>query len=275
VALLDGGTAVIGDPALVRDAIDQRSAHRSAQSGGKSRIDAVLNDRITSLRQRYDVWGLGEQGAGFVAPMGEAKVLESADLLDSIDLLKCIDRFQFGMQLASGLELGAEIHARSPEGAEKLSAALGTMAALVKGHQTSTSATEFTTKLATKFELQADGGSLNLTVSIPEEELEKIMEAETAVLSPVSLERVGQPAAPVSAPPPEQPPTTPEPGQTAVPEAAETGPNGAPEALPVAPAVPAAVPAPAAPVAAPAPAATSEVLDKEGNTVVLTLPGKK
>ncbi len=235
VALLDGGTAAIGDPALVRAAIDQR--------GGESRIDAALNDRIASLRQRYDVWGLGQRAEGFAAPVPEAKVLES------------IDRFQFGMQLASGLELGAEIHARSPEDAEKLRAALGMMAALVKGQQTSTS--------ATKFDLQADGGNLKLAVYIPEEELKRTIEAETAALSPVST----QPSAEASAQPP-----TPALAQTAVPESAETGPNGAPEAPPVAPAAP---PAPVAtPQAAPKPA-TPEVLDKEGNTVVLTLPGKK
>jgi hypothetical protein len=89
VALLDSGIALIGDPARVRAAIDQR--------GGKNRIDAALNDRITSLRQRYDIWGLGERPEGFVPPIPEVKVVES------------IERFQFGMQMANGLELGAEI----------------------------------------------------------------------------------------------------------------------------------------------------------------------
>jgi hypothetical protein len=175
---------------------------------------------------------LGEQAEGFSAPVPETKVLES------------IDRFQFGMQLASGLELGAEIHVRSAEDAEKLSEALDMMAALVKGQQTSSS--------ATKFDLQANGRNLKLTVSIPEEELKMLTEAETVGFTQASA----QSAAELSTQPP----------APAVPEAAETGPNPAPEAPPTA--------APPPPHAAPKPT-TSEVFDKEGNTVVLTLPGKK
>jgi hypothetical protein len=224
VALLDGATAVIGDPALVRAAIDQR--------GGKGRIDAALNDRITSLRQRYDVWGLGEQAEGIAAPVPEAEVLQA------------IDRFQFGIQLASGLEIGAEIHVRSAEDAEKLSMALDMMAAMVKGQQASPN--------GAKFDLQANGRNLKLTVSIPEEELKKIIAAQTAGFTQASTESAAEPSTLPPAP--------------AVTEAAQTGPNLAPEA-PTAAAHPAPHPAPKT--------TTSEVFDKEGNTVVLTLPGKK
>ncbi len=61
VALLENGAAILGDAPLVRAAIDQRA--------GKSRIDRALNDRITSLRQRYDIWGLGERAEGFAGSL--------------------------------------------------------------------------------------------------------------------------------------------------------------------------------------------------------------
>jgi len=215
VALLENGTAILGDAALVRAAIDQRA--------GKNRIDSALNDRITSLRQRYDIWGLGERPEGFVAPTPEAKVLES------------IDRFQFGVQLASGLELAAEIHARSPEDTEKLNVALATIAAMVKGTETSGS--------AAKFDLQAEGGTLKLTVFIPDEELKKTIEAETAILSPVSTQLSVARLAPVTSA-----------------ETAETSPSGAPDAPPVAPA-PAAPPKMAAPAQAFSKPPTPKVLD--------------
>jgi hypothetical protein len=227
VALLDDGMGLIGDPALVRAAIDQR--------GGKGRIDSALNDRITSLRQRYDIWGLGELPAGFVPPMPEAKMLEST--------LESIDRFQFGMQLASGLELVAEIHPRSPADAEKLNAAFGVMAAMLKGQAPSAT--------GAKFDVQVSGGTLKLAVSIPDRELKQAVAAETAGLSPVSTQTAAQASAPATA------------------EAPETGPAAVPEVPPAT--TPATL---VAPQAAPKPAAP-KASDHETDTVILTLPGKK
>ena len=79
--------------------------------------------------------------------------------------MESIDRFQFGVQLSSGLELGAEIHARSPQDAEKLKASLGMVAAMLKAQQPSGS--------AAKFDFEVEERNLKLTVSIPEEELKK------------------------------------------------------------------------------------------------------
>ncbi|HEX3742779.1 MAG TPA: hypothetical protein VHW09_02570 [Bryobacteraceae bacterium] len=218
IALLDRGLAVLGDANLVRAAIDQRS--------GENRIDAALNDRITSLRQRYDIWGLGEQPEGFTSSVPEAKAFES------------IDRFEFGIQLASGLELGAELHTRSAEDAGKLHTMFGMIAAMVKGQKAANGA---------KFDVQLDDRTFKLNVYIPEAELKKVVEAQTAVLSPVTI----------SAP-------------TASPEAAEAGTEAAPDP-------PAAAPAPATPTPAPRAAkpTTAKVRDSVPDTVVFTLPGKK
>jgi hypothetical protein len=225
VAVLDSSTAILGDANLVRAAIDRR--------GAQSRIDVALNDRITSLRQRYDIWGIGEQSEGFALPVPEAQVLES------------VDRFQFGIQMASGLELSAEIHARSAGDAGKLRTAVGTIAAIVKGQTSASTA---------KFDLQADAETLKLSVYIPDAELQKTIEAETSALSPVSV------AAPMAGA-----------------DAEGSGPNTAPEAAPLAAATPPARPAAAQTAAAqPAPKpAAPKVLDQDQDTVVFKLPGKK
>jgi hypothetical protein len=208
MALLDGSTAIAGDLALVRAAIDRRDQ--------SLKIDTALADRIASLRQRYDVWGLGERAGGFVSPAPEAEGLES------------IDRFQFGMLLGNGLDLGAEIHACSPQDAGKLRAALEEISAILKTPQLSGS--------ATRFDLQVEEGTLKLTLAIPEEELQKIIEVERVSQA---MARTDVAAAPAVVPEP----------------AVRTPP----------PAIPGATPKPAA----------AQVLDKEGNTVILQLPGKK
>ena len=198
VALLDESTAITGDPALVRAAIDRRD--------GGARIDPAFRERIASLRERYDIWGLGELADGFTAPAPEAKALES------------IDRFQFGIQLATGLELGAEIHARSAADAGKLHTALEMVASLLQSQRTSES--------ARKFELQVEDSTIKVTLAMSQEEFQKAILAETAALSSTT-----------DPPPP-----------------------------------------PAASAATPVLASTkppSQVLDKEGNTVILRLPGKK
>ena len=224
VALLDSSTAVLGDANLVRAAIDRR--------GAKTGIEADLNDRITSLRQRYDIWGIGDRTEGFTSLVPEVKILESAD------------RFQFGMQMASGLELSAEIHARSSADAGKLRTAVGMIAAVVKGR---------TAASAAKFDLQADGGTLKLSVYIPEAELKKTIEAETAALSPVSV------SAPVASA-----------------DGEAGGPSQAPEAPSLATAAPAQSASVQAAAAQPAPKLPApKVLDQDQDTVVFKLPGKK
>jgi hypothetical protein len=233
MALLDASTIVAGDAALVRAAIDRRE--------GGPKMDVALAGRIAAARQHYDVWGLGEHPDGFVSPMPETKGLES------------IDRFQFGMLLSSGLELGAELHARSPQEAEKLNASLQLVAAMLKAQQPSES--------AARFDIEAQEGTLKLTVTIPEEELKLAIEAESASLSQEPASAHGA-AAPAAALPP--------------PAASLAVPSVAPTAPPTRPAMAARPPGPPLPSPKAAPRTIApQVLDKDGNTVVFTLPGKK
>ena len=48
-----------------------------------------------------------------MAPAGQSEQLNS------------IDRFEFGIRITNGLELGAEVHARSAKDAERLAASVG------------------------------------------------------------------------------------------------------------------------------------------------------
>ena len=75
LGLIDEATAIAGDAALVKAAIDRR---------GKPVVyDVALVARVASLRERFDLWGTGERPQGFVAPGVEN------------DQLNSIDRFEF------------------------------------------------------------------------------------------------------------------------------------------------------------------------------------
>jgi hypothetical protein len=197
VAILDANTALAGDRPMVMAAIDRHGAAP----------DGALAARVSALRDRYDVWGFGDRPEGFVSSP-QAGAVEG------------IDRFQFGLSLQKGLELAAEVHARTVKDAEKLNATLALLTGMLKVQQPAG---------GVSFDLQTKNGTFKLAMTIPEEELKKAMAAQSGALAQML--------------------------------AATTGPTtggGFPLKMP------------SAPKPTPPP-----VLDKDGNTVVLTLPGGK
>ena len=206
VALLNGSTALAGDRPTVLATIDHL--------GSGMRIDAALAKRIAAARSRYDIWGLGDRPEGFVAPTPQASGLES------------IDRFQFGVSVSHGLELGAEIHARSPKDAEQLSAMLGMVEAMIKAKQP--------TAGGAKFDVHSDDGTIKLSMVVPEADVLKAMQTQKSAPAQAMAEKPAVRTAPVI--------------------------SMSPVAI-----------TPAA--AKPTPQAM--VFDKDGNTVILTLPGGK
>jgi len=216
VALLNASTALAGDRPTVLAALDHL--------GTGAHIDASLVGRITAARRRYDIWGLGDRPEGFVAPTPQASGLES------------IDRFQFGLSVSHGLELGAEVHARSPKDAEQLSVMLGMVQAMIAAKQPAGG--------SVKFDVSAKDGTFQLTMKIPEAEVLKAIatQAGAPALAVAAKPAVG--TAPVIAASPEM---------TMTPAAVSTAPAKQP-AKPTPPAM---------------------VFDKDGNTIILTLPGGK
>ena len=99
--------------------------------------DRALVARVASLRERFDVWGTGERPQGFVAPGGQNEQLNS------------IDRFEFGIRITHGLELSAEVHARSQKDADKLAASLALLQMMAQAQS----------KTA-KFEVKAEDSTL-------------------------------------------------------------------------------------------------------------------
>jgi hypothetical protein len=150
VALLDATTAVAGEPAAVRAAIDRR--------GHGAPLEAKLAARVQSLATRYDIWGTGERPEGFVPPTGKNQSFES------------IDRFEFGMRISKGLELGAEIHARLPSDAEQLAAMVLGMKAMMSAQG----------QAAPPIDVQVKDGTVKISLVVSEEDLRKAVAAQRA-----------------------------------------------------------------------------------------------
>jgi hypothetical protein len=154
LALLDATTAIAGEAPAVRAAIDRR--------GHGAPLDPHLAARVQSLAERFDIWGTGERPEGFVAPTGKREDLDS------------IDRFEFGIRISKGLEVGAEVHARSAKDAEKLAASVAMLQAMMIGHEPA----------APKFDVQVKDGTIKLSLAISEAELKKAIAAQRGARAP-------------------------------------------------------------------------------------------
>ena len=113
MALLDATTAIAGDPALVRAAIDRR------QNGVQGAV--TWAPEMETLRGKYVVWGIGEG-------------------------VESVERFQFGAAFDDGLNLTAELHVASEAEMEKLTAGLRMMEAMAKASEGKPNGTRFEIK---------------------------------------------------------------------------------------------------------------------------------
>jgi hypothetical protein len=155
IGLLDSTTALAGDLAEVRAAIDRR------ESG--SVLGSALAARIATLRGRFDCWGFGEQPGGF----SPAKVAPGA----APSGLDSIDRFQFGIQWTRGFDLAAELHFASLQDARELSTWLRTMEKMFRAQEPSLDQARFDVKMS--------GETLRLSLTVSEDQLKKAAARQT------------------------------------------------------------------------------------------------
>lgn len=153
LALLDSTTALAGEAQIVKAAIDRR--------GQPVAYDAELVARVASLRERFDMWGTGDRPQGFVAPGVQNEQLGS------------IDRFEFGIRITHGLELSAELHARSQKEADKLATSLAFLQMMAKAQSD-----------AAKFDVKLEDATLKLTFAVSEAELRKAIAAQRVSSQP-------------------------------------------------------------------------------------------
>lgn len=173
VAILDGTTVLAGDFSQITAAIDRR--------GSASHLNPAMAARIAEFRGRYDIWGIADQPAGLARRLPDSP--PQAQVLDSID------RFQIGVALAHGLEIAAEVHARSFKDADQLAGYLKLFEAMVKASPN---------RNGTTFTAENQAGTLRISLAVSEEELLRaIQNQRRAMQSLPSAHAEPPPPAPV------------------------------------------------------------------------------
>ena len=152
--MVNANTMLAGDLPLLRAALDR---------GQLAPIDPDLEARMAALRTHYDIWGVGALPPGVKFSAAAVEPLES------------IDRFGFGVSLAHGLELIADLHVRAPRDLEKLSSSLRLLEAMLKAQPAGGSEGHF--------DLHTENGAIHVSLSIPEEALKKAVAAQRASLA--------------------------------------------------------------------------------------------
>jgi len=151
--------------------------------------------------------------------------------------LSAVDRFEFGLAFDRGLRVSAEIHLRTAEEAEKMAATLRLIEGMINNQKGKRPSKD------PGFELRAEKGSLKFSFVIPEAEMKKAIQEERGSLAAALSSRL-----PALLEKPRANPVVP-PGQAFTIEQGGASPSGAPE--------------------------PKAVANGNGDTVILTLPGKQ
>ncbi|MEO8595076.1 MAG: hypothetical protein ABI759_17280 [Candidatus Solibacter sp.] len=149
LALLDAETAIAGNRAVVRAAIDRR--------GQPAVLEERIAARVQSLRDRFDLWGFGDQVEG-LTPSGIGKEWSS------------LDRFEFGVRMTDGFEIAAELHSREPRDAEKMAASIGSVGELMGAGGAK----------APKLNVEVKDGAVKFSIAIPADQMKEMIATQVA-----------------------------------------------------------------------------------------------
>lgn len=188
IACLDRSLMVGGDPESVRSAISRR--------GAPVGLDVAFVAKAVSLSRTYDIWLFSRVSpAMLAAEMPNAPAAAGPQM----ELIKSIEQASGGFKLGTDLLLAAEITTKTPKDAENIAAVVRMIVGLAASNgRDAKKAAALLEKLA----LRTDGNTVSLSLTIPEAELRKTLQA--------SMQAMTKPAAaPAAEPAPEPVPAAP------------------------------------------------------------------
>jgi hypothetical protein len=166
LGILDTTTAIAGDPASVKDAIDRR--------GTKTVFDAQLTARITEVSDKYDAWFASITPISNFA--GSAPNQQLGGMLKG-DALAGIQQTAGGMIFGQTVQMMAEAVARSDQDASSLVDIVKFLAGMAQSSTANQPDAAQLANLLSTLNVQATGPMVTLSLSVPETDLEQIIQS--------------------------------------------------------------------------------------------------
>jgi hypothetical protein len=167
VAFLGKSIAVAGDIDNVHGAIDRRNAASSS-------IDPALAAKVGQLSEMLDVWSISTVPLATVANPKLADNRLNGVL--SSDVMKAIQQTSGGVKFGATVELSGQAVADSSQNATALADVVRFLANMLQINAPSSSVAGVTA-LVQSLNVQANGNTVSVAASIPEQELESILRA--------------------------------------------------------------------------------------------------
>jgi len=176
VAFLDGNTAVAGDQALVKAAIDRRNSSTA--------LDPKLAAKVQEVSNKYDAWMVS------VAPVSNfAGHMPDKNLDGALkgDVMQGIDMTSGGVSFGSTVQVYAEAVTRSDKDAQSLMDVAKFLTSMIQMNRDKAEVKQFA-GLLDSLDVKVMSNTVSMSLSVPEANLEQMIK-ETP--SPVKKSQTG------------------------------------------------------------------------------------
>jgi hypothetical protein len=168
-AFPDTGIAVMGDLATVQKIIDDRST--------PSTLDPGLLDRVNKVGSTNDMWFASLLSG---TALGTNPGLLGGKQLNTSQALKSVLQSSGGVQFGSVVQVSLDATTRSPQDAGSLSDVIRFLANMIQTQGQTNPQTVLLAKALEGMTLQTSGSDVQVSFSMPEQDLEQLAQAQSA-----------------------------------------------------------------------------------------------
>jgi hypothetical protein len=170
VAFLDSTIAIAGDEEMVKHAIDQRTSGVT--------LDAKLAAKVSEVSSQFDAWMVSHAPVGTFA--GAAPNAQANAAMKST-AMQAIEQTSAGVRFGSIVQISGEAVTRTDKDALALVDVIRFVTGLMQMHRQKNAEIAKFASLFDSLEVKATASTVQMSLSIPQADLEQLIKARTTV----------------------------------------------------------------------------------------------